>query len=84
MPRRCNWASQCTDYFFGLTVKKRRIGVVDVNDNIINKNKVTLISLIIPTANKRYFIKYFTMYMEKSVSGLKWSKVGRRDQRIMA
>ena len=70
MPRRCNWASQCTDYFFGLTVKKRRIGVVDVNDNIINKNKVTL---IISTANKRYyfFIKYFTMYMEKSVSGLK-------------
>ena len=42
--------------------KKRRIGVVDVNDNIINKNKVTL---IIPTTNKRYFINYFTMYREK-------------------
>ena len=53
-PRRCNWASQCTDYFFGLTVKKRRIGEVDVNDNIISKTKVTL---IIPSANKRYFIK---------------------------
>lgn len=77
MPRRCDWASQCTDYFFGLTVKKRRIGVVEANDDIISKNKVTL---IIPTANKRYFIKY----MEKTVSGLKWSKVGRRDQRNRA
>lgn len=52
-----------------------------MNDNIISKNKVTL---IIPTANKRYFITYFSMYMEKTVSDLKWSKVGRRDQRNRA
>ena len=66
---------------FGLTVKKRRIGVADVNDNIIDKNKLRL---IIPTANKRYFIKYFSMYMEKTDNGLKWSKFGRRDQRNRA
>ena len=52
MPRRCNWASQCTDYFFGLTIKKRRIGVVDVNDNIILQIKDILLSTLLCTWKK--------------------------------